>query len=121
MNNKILVIDDDYGINEVLEIILTENNYQTKIITETEKIIEKIEKFKPNLILLDIFMPDKNGHEICKQIKNNPKIEDTPVIILSASTQTKNLAIKAGADDFIFKPFEMDELLEKIKINIHGK
>ncbi len=121
MNNKILIIDDDLGINEVLKIILSENNYETKVITNPEKIMKTLEEFGPNLILLDIFLPNISGSEICKQIKNNSKTKDIPIIMLSASTQTKSLALKAGADDFMFKPFDLDELIEKVKVRIQGK
>lgn len=118
VNKKILIIDDDDGINEVLEIALSDKGYQTKIKTEIDKLIDDIEQFMPDLILLDVFLPNCNGSEICNQIKGNIKFQKIPIIIFSASAQTEKLAGESGADDFLYKPFELDELLKKIQFNL---
>jgi DNA-binding response OmpR family regulator len=120
-NKKILVIDDDPGINEVIEIMLKSYDYEVFTQNNGEGYLKNINKIKPDLILLDLYILGDNGAEMCKKIKENDKTKSIPVIMLSASTQTKQAALESGADGFLFKPFDLDTLVNTVKLMINQK
>lgn len=107
---KILVFDDDNGILEVIKIILEEKGYQVKTLSSFDNAFTEIGDYQPDLILIDLFMPKVSGEQIVKMIKNNTYTKAIPIIILSASKDTKEIARKSGADDFLYKPFDANEL-----------
>ena len=115
MNNKrkILAADDDPAILEVFTLILEDEGYevQTTVNGQTEQMAQE---FLPNLILLDIWMAGTDGRNICKSLKHHKLTKHIPIIMVSANKDTQALAKEAGADDFIAKPFEMNELLAKV-------
>lgn len=110
MNKSVLVCDDDEGIIDVTTIILEDKGYKVIPINNCQEIFAKIEKSKPDVILLDLWMPNLTGEEITKELKKNKKLKNIPVIIVSASKDTEKVAKAAGADDFICKPFDIVEL-----------
>ncbi|MBP7967074.1 response regulator transcription factor [Candidatus Woesebacteria bacterium] len=117
MNNrpiKILVADDDLSILEVIDLMLTDEGYVVETVSDGEEIY-KIEKDFPDLILLDIWMSGMDGRDICKYIKSQEHLKHIPVILISANKDTAIIATESGADDFIAKPFEMEELLSKVR------
>lgn len=107
---KILVLDDDAGILEVIKIILEEKGYLVKTLNNVDGVLSIIGIYKPNLILIDLLMPETNGEEIIKLIKNNSPKKVIPIIILSACQNLEDLTQKCEADDFLCKPFELNEL-----------
>src|SRR3989344_6889946 len=110
---KILVIDDDRGIVEVLEAILEYRGFE--VVTDNgESIQRKIVKYIPDLILMDISLGRNNGSLICNDLKNDPMTKNIPVILISAHNNLQNYPQINQADDFIAKPFDMKELLNKI-------
>ncbi|RZK41061.1 MAG: response regulator [Pedobacter sp.] len=111
---KILICDDDEGIIDMLELILEETGHQ--IIPETNSLNVKsiLEREKPDLILLDLWMPVLSGDQVLKSLRANEKTKELPVIVISASRDGKEIALGAGASDFLAKPFDMDELLQKV-------
>lgn len=115
MNNKkkILVADDDPAILEVLTFMLEDAGYdiKTTVSGQTEKMAQE---FLPHLILLDIWMAGSDGRTICKSLKRQKLTRHIPIIMISANKDTKKIAKEAGADDFMAKPFEMDDLLTKV-------
>ena len=117
MNNKILIIEDDIEISNMLDSYISKNNYETYVardgITGVKLAKEKI----PDLIILDIMLPYKSGDEVLKEIRT---FSNSPVIILSAkeSTQMKVDLLKIGADDYVVKPFDLLELLARIEANL---
>lgn len=113
--HKILVVDDDQSILDSMEIILNLQGYEVESTTKGEETFSKIESFKPDLILMDIYLSGMDGREICKQIKENDALKNIPVIIFSAHKSMKDVFRESGANDFIGKPFNMDELYEKVK------
>lgn len=114
VKKKILVADDDPGILEALTYMLEDEGYE--VLTSVDgDVIPIIKKDKPDLLLLDLWMSGQNGSDICKEIKNNPKTSDVPVVIISANRDTKAIAFACGADDFLTKPFEMEDLLKMVK------
>jgi DNA-binding response OmpR family regulator len=111
MNNKtVLICDDDEGIIEVTTIILEEKGYNVISMTSCETLFEKIDKFNPRVILLDLWMPDATGDEITRQLKADDKTKQIPIIIVSANKDTEKVAKESGADDFLCKPFDINEL-----------
>src|SRR5579859_4475456 len=114
MNNKkkVLAADDDPAILEVLTFMLEDTGYSVKT-TVNGQTEQMVHEFLPNLILLDIWMAGSDGRIICKSLKRQKLTRHIPIIIISANKDTKKLAKEAGADDFIAKPFEMNDLLAK--------
>ncbi len=114
MNKKILIADDDPGILEAIEAMLSFNGYDVVTTLDGDSVLEITDNL-PDLFLLDIWMPGLSGIEICKALKNNPKTADIPVILISASLNVAKAATEANADNFIAKPFDMRELVGKIE------
>ncbi len=110
---KILVADDDSGILDALQIMLEDNEYAVTVTIDGQTIY-KMERDFPDLILLDIWMSGLDGREICRYLKQSELTRSIPIIMISANRDTEKIAKEAGADDFLAKPFEMDELLKKI-------
>jgi len=115
MNPIILVVEDDPDIREFLEEILREQNYTVYTAEKGTQALKLVEKISPNLIILDLGLPDLNGEAVCSRIKKyNPEI---PIIILTASEDTQDVvsSFDKGADDYVNKPFVNEELLARIK------
>lgn len=114
-SKTILVCDDDESILEILVLILT--NYGFSVIPEknSRNIFSLIERGKPDLVLLDLWMPLLNGDEVIKTLKSNEATNSIPVILISASIEAKNVAEETGADGFIAKPFQLQELMGLIE------
>ena len=117
MKKKILVIDDEEHILELLKINLEFSGYDTYAYDTGKDVLEIIEKTNPDLILLDLMLPEIDGIEICKRIRRNPKFNKIKLLILSAKSDEidKILCLEIGADDYITKPFSLRELLARIK------
>lgn len=112
---KILLIDDDKDLLEVTQGLLTKRGYEVAINTNWEDALANIESFKPQIILLDVFLNGVDGLDICRQIKSMPHTKDIPVLIFSAYPQVAERVIyEYGADDFIAKPFEVNDLIAKV-------
>lgn len=114
---KILIADDDPAICDALKLMLEEEGYMVDTTVNGETIYQLEEMF-PDLLLLDIWMSGQDGREICKYLKKKDLTKDIPIIMISASRDIAAAAKEAGADDFIPKPFGMDELLSKVAQHI---
>ena len=112
---KILVVDDDQSILDSMEIALSLQGYEVETTTKGEETFSKIGSFKPDLIFMDVYLSGMDGREICKQIKERDDTKHIPVIIFSANKSMKEVFEESGANDFIGKPFNMDELYDKVK------
>jgi DNA-binding response OmpR family regulator len=113
---KILLIDDDPGILEALTLILEGEGYEIETIIKVSKDINrKLKKFHPDLILLDMLLSGLDGRDIAKNLKANPKYKKIPIIMLSAHPNAKREAMACGANYFIAKPFDMNELIALVK------
>ena len=117
MKNKILIIEDDIEISDMLNDYLSKNNYDTSIARDGINGIKIAKENNPDLIILDIMLPYKSGDEVLREVR---KFSDAPVIILSAkeSIQMKVDLLKIGADDYVVKPFDLSELLARIETNL---
>lgn len=108
---KVLVCDDDQSILEVIKIMLEESGFEVVTINSGKGIQKKITEIKPNLILLDIWMPGMDGKEIITLLRRDKKLRDIPIVVISALNDTENIAKKSGADGFLSKPFSMEDLV----------
>jgi len=116
MGKRILIIDDEIDILSLLTIRLEAIGYEVLKAASAEEALSLLEKNKPDLILLDLLLPQMQGEEVCQRLKSDLKLKDIPVIIITANIATVNETIKKiCADDYILKPFEPEELLFKIK------
>ena len=118
MDSKILVVDDEAHITQLIEQTLEDledKGVQLLIATNGEEALEMIEKEKPQLVFLDVMMPKVNGFEVCNTVKNEWKINDIYVIMLTAKGQEldKEKGKEVGADMYITKPFDPDALYDK--------
>jgi CheY-like chemotaxis protein len=120
VKGKILVIEDDYNIKENICYILEQEGYSVESANDGLKGIEKVSSFKPDLILCDIMMPEKNGYEVLEEILNNPVTASIPLIFLTAKVEPENLrkGMSLGADDYIFKPFHINDLITSVETRI---
>lgn len=114
-SKRILVCDDDMGILDVISILLKDNGYHVKLLSNGKAIIKRIEAYNPDLVLLDLWMPGIDGKEITKLLKSCNETKNIPIIIISALDTAKKISKDIGADDFIEKPFDIYDLLNKVK------
>jgi DNA-binding response OmpR family regulator len=119
MRRKILIADDDPGIRDIFQIVLVKAGYDIEVKDDANEI------FGNNFTIPDLFLIDKllsgvDGLDVCRFLKNNPQTNNIPVVMVSASPDIGRVALKAGADDFIEKPFELSYLLKVIERNIAG-
>ena len=114
---RILIVDDDENIAELISLYLTKECYETKIVYDGESALSELSVFKPNLILLDLMLPGIDGYQVCREIRKNNNV---PIIMLSAKGETfdKVLGLELGADDYIPKPFNPLELVARVKAQI---
>jgi len=119
---KILVVDDDTVSRIGLESVLREN-YVIESASSGEEAIEKAGQFKPDLILLDVVMPGISGYDVCRQIRKDESLKHIKIVMLSANTGTEDRleGYQAGADDYLTKPFDKDELLAKVRVYLRLK
>ncbi len=117
-NAKVLVIDDEPEITEIVYSFLAESGFQVLVENSSQNAIDKARKFKPDVILLDIMMPGIDGYDICQQLKKDPQFGDTPIIFLTGKDRGDDMgrSFKSGGDMFIKKPFSCERLLEIINI-----
>lgn len=115
MNKRILICDDDKDIAEVIKIMLEQSGYQTKLLSTGKAIQKRIKEYLPGLIILDLWMPGIDGKEITKILKSSDETKNIPIIVFSALNEAEKISKEIGAEDFLNKPFEMDNLLNKVK------
>lgn len=115
MAKKILVIDDDEGILEGFRAILESAGYEVETSPDVEVLLNLSKDAVPDLILLDVLLSGTDGREICKQLKRQKKTKYIPLIMVSAAPGIEKTVKEAGANDFLAKPFEMENLLKKVE------
>jgi DNA-binding response OmpR family regulator len=114
MDKRILVVDDESDILEVLEIVLKEEGFEVITSATAKDILDKIDQYHPSLILLDVFIGAEDGRKVCTAIKTNENTKDIPVIMLSSYSDISDSVDAAGAEDFISKPFSIYTLIDHI-------
>lgn len=113
-NEKIMIVDDDIHICELIRLYLEKEKYTTVIVNDGLEAVQTFNEVNPDLVLLDIMLPGLDGWQVCRKIRANSNV---PIIMLSAKSETfdKCLGLELGADDYISKPFETKEVLARIK------
>ena len=111
---KILIVDDDNNIAELISLYLTKECFETKIVNDGESALLAMDSFAPNLILLDLMLPGIDGYQVCREVRSK---SSTPIIMLSAKGEVfdKVLGLELGADDYMEKPFDSKELVARVK------
>jgi DNA-binding response OmpR family regulator len=111
---KILIVDDDENVSDLISLYLTKEFFETKIVHDGESALLEFEIFNPDLILLDLMLPGIDGYQVCRRIRQHSNV---PIIMVSAKGEIfdKVLGLELGADDYIIKPFDSKELVARIK------
>lgn len=119
MSAKILVVDDDTALSEMISIVLESSSYQARTCADGSKAVEVFREFEPDLVLLDLMLPGMNGIEICKTIR---EFSAVPIIMLTAKSDTSDVVegLEAGADDYVPKPFKPKELLARVAARLRS-
>lgn len=111
---RVLIVDDDANIAELISLYLIKECYETKIVGDGEAALKEFPVFKPNLVLLDLMLPGMDGYQVCRELRTSSQV---PIIMLSAKGEIfdKVLGLELGADDYMIKPFDSKELVARVK------
>lgn len=115
--SKILIIDDDIQTTTLLEMLLTERAYEVTSVNDSSQAIEVAKSTNPDLIILDLMMPDPDGFKVCRMLREDAQFIFTPILIITAldDTDSKIVAYGAGADNYLIKPYDIEELADTVK------
>lgn len=111
---RVLIVDDDANIAELISLYLIKECYETKIVGDGEAALKEFPVFKPNIVLLDLMLPGMDGYQVCRELRTSSQV---PIIMLSAKGEIfdKVLGLELGADDYMIKPFDSKELVARVK------
>jgi len=114
---KILVVDDDIHATTLFDTLLTAKGYDAVIVNDSATAFDVAKSTNPDLIILDLMMPEPNGYEVCKTLRADPKFSKIPIVIFTAmgDNESKESALNAGADEFLTKPFRVEDLMNRIR------
>ena len=114
--NRILIVDDEPDVTELLKYKIEQDGHLCQVVNNPLSFISVARKFNPNLILLDIMMPELNGLQLCKMVRSDPKMNTIPIIFLTARGEVEDRikGLESGGDDYISKPFNTKELLLRV-------
>lgn len=114
---KVLIVDDDVQATALIQDVLSMHGYETTVVNESAKAIETATAVDPDIFVLDLMMPPPDGFRLCRMLRADPNFAHTPILIVTAlgDTDSKIVALGAGANDYLAKPFQIDELASKVK------
>src|SRR4030081_866770 len=117
MPKKILLADDSITIQKVVELTFSDGDHEVIAVNNGAKAIQKLSEMRPDIILSDIIMPEKNGYEVCEYVKSHPDFRNIPVVLLTGTFEPfdPDRADKAGCDAVVTKPFESQSLIHKVE------
>ena len=117
---KILVVDDDIHATTLFKTLLTAKGYDAVVVNDSSIAVEVADSTEPDLIILDLMMPEPNGFDVCKMLRADQKYSRTPIVIFTAmgDKESKDTAFDAGADEFLTKPFRVEDLMQRIRFLI---
>lgn len=119
MSKKILVVDDEVVLTKMVKMNLERTGlYDVRTVNEGSKALEVAREFKPDLIFMDVMMPDMSGDEVIAEIKEDPELSSTPYVFMTAivtKAETENMGSNIGGNEFLAKPVKVEELLETIE------
>jgi diguanylate cyclase (GGDEF)-like protein len=120
MAARILIADDNEPLSQLLEIMLIENGYEVVLAANGDELLRKAQASVPDLMLVDIIMPNMDGYEAIRQLRNDTRLAHIPIIVLTARTSVQDVVtgFETGADDYVTKPFQMQELLARVKAQL---
>ncbi len=118
---KILIVDDEPQATTLLEMLLSSRGYKTFAVNESSEAIQVARETDPDLIILDLMMPEPDGFKVCRMLRADSRFMLTPILIITAldDTDSRIVAFGAGADDYLIKPYNVDELVSIIKALLH--
>ncbi len=112
---KILIVDDDVQVTTLLKRLLSNQGYDATAINQSSKAIQTANSILPDLFILDLMMPQPDGFKLCKMLRADPKFAKTPILIITAMEISNAKATAFGANDYLAKPFDLDELTTRIE------
>ncbi|QXV65278.1 response regulator [Mucilaginibacter achroorhodeus] len=115
MRDKVLVIEDEPVIGEMMCILLEIEGYKVISLSDTASAMRKLKNEEVALVMLDLNLAGEDGQQVCRYIKEQPDLKHTPVVLVSASPDLPQIKDKCGADDYLSKPFELPDFVEKVK------
>jgi DNA-binding response OmpR family regulator len=117
MSKKVLIADDEANIVTSLEFLMEQCGFDVRVAGNGREALELVASFRPDLVLLDVMMPEKNGYEVCQAVRADPALADTKIVMLSAKGRDIEVAkgLELGADAYVTKPFSTRELMAKVK------
>lgn len=120
---KVLIVDDDVQATALIQDVLSMHGYETTVVNESAKAIETANAVDPDIFVLDLMMPPPDGFRLCRMLRADPNFAHTPILIVTAlgDTDSKIVALGAGANDYLAKPFQIDELASKVKTLLEKK
>jgi DNA-binding response OmpR family regulator len=113
---KILVVDDDAHVTSLLKKYLSSKNFEVATVNQSSKTISTAHAFHPDLFILDLMMPPPDGFELCRQLRADPFFAQAPILIITAMDISNSKATSFGANDYLAKPFNLDEIVARIDL-----
>jgi two-component system response regulator MtrA len=119
VRGRVLIVDDDTALGEMLGIVLRGEGFETSAVTRGDEVMEEFEQFQPDLVLLDVMLPGMDGIEVCRAIRDQSGV---PIVMLTAKSDTVDvvLGLESGADDYVVKPFKPKELVARVRARMRG-
>ena len=117
---KILIVDDDPQVTTLLKRYLSPRNYEVTTINQSSKTIPTANLMRPDLFILDLMMPPPDGFELCRMLRADPGFAQTPILIITAMDISNSKATSFGANDYLAKPFNLDEVITRITLLLEG-
>jgi two-component system, OmpR family, response regulator MtrA len=119
VRGRILIVDDDVALAEMLGIVLRGEGFEPETVTRGDAVLDTFREFQPDLVLLDVMLPGKDGIEVCREIRQESGV---PIVMLTAKTDTVDvvLGLESGADDYVVKPFKPKELVARVRARLRG-
>lgn len=120
MITKILIVDDDVQVTSLLKKYLSSKNFEVITINQSSKTMQAANLMYPDLIILDLMMPPPDGFELCTMLRADPNFAQTPILIITAMDISNSKATSFGANDYLAKPFNLDEIVARINLLLDG-
>lgn len=113
MNSLVFIVEDDFSIRDLVRLVL-QDRYSVEVFSTVGAFEQRLASVHPDLIIMDVMLPDGNGLQVCKHLKQRPQTAHIPVLVMSAHADAKEAKLTAGANDFIPKPFDILNLRERV-------
>ncbi|MEH3112529.1 response regulator transcription factor [Pedobacter terrae] len=114
MRKTIMVVEDDEGIRDIISILLSEEDYDVKLYPDVGSFKNEIKSMSPDLLITDVMLPDGNGLELCSEMRADNRTDQIPILMMSANASINDFGSKCTPDDFIAKPFNIDDFINRV-------